>query len=221
MIKRTLSLLFVLCLLPALCACNAKTADAPGSPHPAADRESVRTAGQRADEAVLTEGYIPSRISFPDWLARARGWSTESDTIWLSGVTPDRAPVIVTFEKAPDTASEGNRTVTLVARDPYGNETRADAVLTVIADHDPPVIYGTADQKVLIGGTVSFRKNVWAEDARDGSVNVTVDSSAVNLNAVGVYPVVYYASDASGNTATATAYITSSRSANSSRDLSA
>ncbi|MBR4184755.1 MAG: transglutaminase domain-containing protein [Clostridia bacterium] len=120
----------------------------------------------------------------------------------------DRAPVIVTFEKAPDTASEGNRTVTLVARDPYGNETRADAVLTVIADHDPPVIYGTADQKVLIGGTVSFRKNVWAEDARDGSVNVTVDSSAVNLNAVGVYPVVYYASDASGNTATATAYIT-------------
>ncbi|MCR4905919.1 MAG: hypothetical protein K6A33_07545 [Clostridiales bacterium] len=120
----------------------------------------------------------------------------------------DRAPVTVTFEQAPDTASEGNRTVTLIARDPSGNETRADAVLTVIADHDPPVIYGAADQKVLIGSTVSFRKNVWAEDARDGSVNVTVDSSAVNLNAVGVYPVVYYATDMSGNTGTATVHIT-------------
>ena len=47
-----------------------------------------------------------------------------------------------------------------------------------------------------------------AEDARDGSVNVSVDSSSVNTNAVGVYPVTYTASDANGNQASVTVYIT-------------
>lgn len=120
----------------------------------------------------------------------------------------DRAPVTVTFEKSPDTSAEGTQTVTIIAADTSGNEARADAVLTVEVDRDPPVIYGAADQKVLLGNTVSFRKNVWAEDARDGSVNVSVDSSSVNTNAVGVYPVTYTASDANGNQASVTVYIT-------------
>ncbi|MBO6053029.1 MAG: transglutaminase domain-containing protein, partial [Clostridia bacterium] len=133
----------------------------------------------------------------------------ESPDPWdLAASATDRAPVILTFAASPDTSSEGNRTVTLVARDEYGNETRADAALTVIADHDPPVIYGTADQKVLLGTAASFRKNVWAEDARDGAVDVSVDSSAVNLNALGTYPLVYSAVDASGNAASVTVYVT-------------
>ena len=135
MIKRTLSLLFVLCLLPALCACNAKTADAPGSPHPAADRESVRIAGQRADETVLTEGYIPSRISFPDWLARARGWSTESDTIWLSGVTPDRAPVIAAYDTLRGEWSRFDVSVPEAHNPQLGSVTLAgNSIWTLISD---------------------------------------------------------------------------------------
>ena len=70
------------------------------------------------------------------------------------------------------------------------------------------MIYGTADQKVLLGTAASFRKNVWAEDARDGAVDVYVDSSAVNLNALGTYPLVYSAVDASGNAASVTVYVT-------------
>ncbi|MBR4896786.1 MAG: transglutaminase domain-containing protein [Clostridia bacterium] len=133
----------------------------------------------------------------------------ESPDPWdFTASAADRAAVTVTFAQAPDTSAEGNRTVTLVARDEYGNESRADAILTVIADHDPPVIYGPADQKVLLGTAASFRKNVWAEDARDGAVDVYVDPSAVNLNALGTYPLIYSAVDASGNAASVTVYVT-------------
>ena len=133
---------------------------------------------------------------------------TKNASVWIGGTAgawdfaaqaEDLSGVTLRLDPVPSADKEGDVPVTLVAADPYGNETRADAVLTVMADHDPPVIYGAEDIKVYLGNTVSFRKNVWAEDARDGAVNVSVDSSAVNLNAAGVYTVTYSASDASGN----------------------
>ena len=78
--QRILASLLLLCLLLSLCACGKGDEEA-----------TVIISGT---ESEMTEEWIPSRINCPDWLARSTGWETEGDTIWLSGVTPERKPVI-------------------------------------------------------------------------------------------------------------------------------
>lgn len=112
------------------------------------------------------------------------------------------------FDTVPDSAKEGTFTVKINAEDPYGNKTTASAKMNVITDRTPPVIYGVSDKKILVGESVSFRNGVYAEDNHDGNLNVNVDSSAVNTNAAGTYPIIYTCTDSSGNKASVTAYLT-------------
>ena len=74
-------------------------------------------------------------------------------------------------------------------------------------DQEPPVISGVSDKQVTIWDTISYRSGVTAWDEKDGQVQVTVDSSKVNLNAVGSYPITYIAVDKAGNQATAAATV--------------
>ena len=66
-------------------------------------------------------------------------------------------------------------------------------------DREPPVISGTRDLQVPMGGEVSYRDGVTAEDAVDGPVEFRIDASQVDLSRMGVYPVVYSAEDSKGN----------------------
>ena len=63
----------------------------------------------------------------------------------------------------------------------------------------PPRIHGTKDITVEVGGTVSYKKDVWVEDDHDPFPTLEIDNSAVDLNTVGVYPVTYLAVDFAGN----------------------
>lgn len=120
----------------------------------------------------------------------------------------DVAKVTPALVSPVSTAVPGNYTVELTAADPYGNVTSGTATLTVLADTTPPVIYGVENQTVAIGSTVSLRKSVYAEDAKDGPVAVQVDSSKLNTSVPGIYEVIYTAADTKGNTAEVSAYIT-------------
>ena len=72
--------------------------------------------------------------------------------------------------------------------------------LTVLpADHEGPEITGTKDIIAGLGETVSYRSGVSAVDAVDGEVQLKIDSSAVDLNTLGDYPVKYSAVDRRGN----------------------
>lgn len=113
-----------------------------------------------------------------------------------------------TYESEPSTENAGVYPVTVTAEDAHGNKTTVTAELSVLADTTPPVIYGVLDQTITIGDSVSFRKGVYAEDNRDGALDVTVDSSAANTGAAGTYPIYYSCTDSSGNTASLTAYLT-------------
>ena len=108
----------------------------------------------------------------------------------------------------PSSAQVGDYTVLIEAEDAHGNRTETETVLHVIADTTPPVIYGTANKTIVKGESVSFKKGVYAVDNRDGDVTFKVDSSAVNTGMAGTYPVTYTSTDSSGNTATATVYLT-------------
>ena len=75
-----------------------------------------------------------------------------------------------------------------------------ETTLTILPpDHEGPVIEGAQDIIAGLGETVSYRSGVTATDAVDGEVMLKIDSSAVDLDTLGDYPVVYSAEDRRGN----------------------
>lgn len=111
----------------------------------------------------------------------------------------DKTGVTVTYETEPDFSLAGEQTVTLVLEDEGGNKTSLQSLLTLNVDTEPPKIYGAKTSTAYIGQPVSYKKGVYAEDNKDGKVEISVDSSQVNLKVEGEYPVYYSAMDSSGN----------------------
>lgn len=120
----------------------------------------------------------------------------------------DISDVTVSFKTEPDLTAAGDQEVTLVLTDAYGNTTELTATLTVILDTQAPVITGVSDILVYQGDAVAYRSGIEVTDDMDEAPKLTVDSSGVDLSQIGTYTVVYTATDASGNTATAEATIT-------------
>ena len=81
--RRILASLVLLALLLSLCACGKTDEAEPLAPS--------------VPDVETTEGWIPSRIAFPDWLTRSTGWETEGDTIYLSGLTPENQLVAAAY----------------------------------------------------------------------------------------------------------------------------
>ena len=107
----------------------------------------------------------------------------------------------VSFKEQVATDTPGKKRVVIVAEDEYGNRTEAETVLYVIVDETPPVIEAEDWKEIYLGDGFSYRAGVSARDNRDGPVEFSVDSSRVNLRAVGTYEIIYTATDAAGNTA--------------------
>ncbi|MCM1025411.1 MAG: hypothetical protein NC432_03190 [Roseburia sp.] len=78
----------------------------------------------------------------------------------------------------------------------------------VVVDTVPPVISGAEDITIYVGDTIAYRKNVTVTDNCPGEPQLEIDNSQVNPNAAGSYPVVYRATDASGNVAERTITVT-------------
>lgn len=116
----------------------------------------------------------------------------------------DATQVAVSFESQPDFTSPGVKEVKVLLEDRGGNVTEKKAVLTVLEDNEPPRIIGAHDRTVYIGDRVSYRRDVTVIDNLDQDAVLHIDSSAVNLKREGAYPVIYTASDVSGNTTSIT-----------------
>lgn len=116
----------------------------------------------------------------------------------------DVTEVQMAFRKEPDLRQIGTQELEIVFTDGGGNETSKMVRLTLIEDTEAPVIHGAVDLKIFIGASVSYKKNVTVTDNCVEGLTLTVDTSGVNTNAEGVYPVTYTARDAAGNTTSAT-----------------
>ena len=110
----------------------------------------------------------------------------------------DLTPVTLSFADEPDFDAPGKLTVTVLAQDASGNETRADVGIKLLEDRTPPHIYGVIDRICYVNEPIAYFAEVFGEDGEDGPVEVTVDSD-VRQNEEGVYTVVYRAKDLSGN----------------------
>lgn len=120
----------------------------------------------------------------------------------------DMTNVSVTYKETPDFSLVGDQTVKLLLTDEGGNEIEIESILTVVKDTESPQIYGVKDNTIYINNPVSFKKGVYVYDNRDGEISVSVDSSQVNQKVAGQYPVVYTATDSSGNTSSKEAIFT-------------
>ena len=84
------------------------------------------------------------------------------------------------------------------------NVTYLDRQVTVtveIVDTTPPLIQGVTKLQVDAGDSISYKNGISLSDNAAGEVTLQIDSSQVNLNVPGIYPLYYTASDSSGNIA--------------------
>lgn len=72
---------------------------------------------------------------------------------------------------------------------------------TEVPDTTAPVIEGVTLLSVSLGDSVSYRKGITVSDDSGESIALQIDNSAVVLDEIGTYPVIYSAKDSSGNEA--------------------
>lgn len=116
----------------------------------------------------------------------------------------DITEVNVAFRNEPDLTQIGTQQLEIVFTDSGNNEITKQVNLTLIEDKEAPIIHGAADMRVFIGTNISYKKNVTVTDNCMEGLLFTVDTSKVNINAEGIYPVTYIAKDAAGNTTSTT-----------------
>ncbi len=111
----------------------------------------------------------------------------------------DKSKVSVSFRDDPDFSQVGEQIVKILLVDEGKNEALLEAKLILEADTEPPKIYGVRDNIVSLNTPVAYKKGIYVIDNRDGEISFEVDSSKVNIRKEGSYPVIYSATDSSGN----------------------
>lgn len=120
----------------------------------------------------------------------------------------DATKLTYTFLQEPDCSVAGKQTVTVVVTDEGGNTSQAEVTLTVLEDTEAPVIHGAKDISVYLGKAISYKTGIMVTDNHDAKVSLKVDTSKVNTQKVGTYPVVYSAEDKAGNKTSVTVNVT-------------
>ena len=130
------------------------------------------------------------------------------DAIDFVTSSEDVTEITFSFETAPDFKKIGSQTLTIIATDEGGNQTKQQATLTLEKDTEKPVISGAKDFIAYVGTTVSYKTKVKVSDNCPEGLDLKVDSSQVKLGEVGTYPVTYTATDAAGNSTSVTINVT-------------
>ncbi|MCM1261272.1 MAG: hypothetical protein NC313_01020 [Butyrivibrio sp.] len=122
--------------------------------------------------------------------------SADDFTVSINDVTQ----VSAAFAAEPDLSRIGTQDLEIVYTDEGNNDVVKQVELTLVADTEAPVIEGAVDLQIFIGDSVSYRKDVTVTDNCPDGLLMTVDTSQVDLNTEGIYPVTYIATDIAGNT---------------------
>ncbi|MBR5636389.1 MAG: transglutaminase domain-containing protein [Pseudobutyrivibrio sp.] len=109
--------------------------------------------------------------------------------------------VKISFENPVSVSEYGVIPVKIVAEDASGNKTTAETTLNLVEEYDivPPVIEGQLNKTVYMGQGISFKNGIVVTDNVDKNIEIQVDSSHVNMDVPGEYPIIYTATDSMGN----------------------
>lgn len=179
--KRVTLVVAVVCLLLFFCACKQGEAPFP------ADTDLAPV-----DLRVAVGGERPEAEDFLSDDARAR---CQKD-----GVT-------VVFATEPEFNTVGTHKVVLLLCDRQGNERELSTRMVVVEDTTPPTLVGVKEISARVGEGLILRAGVSATDDCFGSVEWTVDASAVDTSREGIYSATYRAVDDSGNATERTVYV--------------
>ncbi len=109
----------------------------------------------------------------------------------------------VRFAREYSFTAYGKHEVELILTDERDNSYSYVTTLDLIEDTTPPTLSGLKDMIAYLGGGgVSYLSGVTATDNCDGAVSITVNTDDVDLKKVGIYTVIYTATDAAGNVTT-------------------
>lgn len=113
----------------------------------------------------------------------------------------DVTDCVVFYGKEPDVQSAGIHSIEIGVQDEGGNITIALAQLEILQDVTPPVIEGVEEMWIMVGESVSYKRNITVTDDYDDAVKLEIDNSEVDVNTPGDYAVIYRAVDKYGNEA--------------------
>ena len=117
----------------------------------------------------------------------------------------DDSKVSLSFKKKPTKDKE--QTLTIIAKDAYGNTTMKEATLTLSKDTKKPVIH-TDSISVYVGSKPNYKSYIEVTDNLDSKPTIKVDSSKVKTKKTGTYKLLVTATDRSGNKAKAKINVT-------------
>ena len=163
---------------------------------PGAYPVTIRCFWRQFECLILVEDTIPPTGQTRDLTAFFTQIPNAEDFLISS---EDATVTTVSFAQPPDATRESTQTVTIRLTDLGGNVTDLDASLTLIFDDTAPTISGAADQRVYLGTVLDLLEGVSISDDLDPEAVLTLDDSALDWNAPGIYPVTYRGVDVCGN----------------------
>ncbi|WP_028235468.1 transglutaminase domain-containing protein [Pseudobutyrivibrio sp. MD2005] len=111
----------------------------------------------------------------------------------------DVSNCVIDFKDEYDFSKKGSFDITVVVTDEAGNSSEASIPCEVVEDVTPPEIAGVEPLQFAQGDAISYKKNIVVTDDQDDNPTLEVDTSEVNSDKRGVYPVKYIATDSAGN----------------------
>ncbi|NCT95011.1 MAG: HYR domain-containing protein [Chitinophagaceae bacterium] len=157
-----------------------------------------------AKQLITVSDVTAPALTVPGNITASAGANcTASVNFTATAVDACGSPVTITYSVNPGTFGIGTTTVQVTAKDVSGNSISKSFTVTV-SDNQPPSITAPANVTALLGAVVNLGTPV----VSDNCGNVTVSNNAPASFPLGVTSVVWTATDAAGNTNSATQTVT-------------
>jgi len=119
---------------------------------------------------------------------------------FVRNVSSEHEIISIDFVEAPNFLAHTTQDVQIRIMDENANIVVLESKLIIQINTSPPVINGAGPILSRMGDPILYRSGITAHDdlGRDFTDEIEVDSSRVNYNAVGEYPVIYRVRDLTG-----------------------
>jgi hypothetical protein len=156
--------------------------------------------GEKYNSTVKVEDTTPPELELKN--VTVYNNKTTTKEAFIKSVSDNSGKVTTNLLTEMKFGEFGTQEITIEAVDARGNKTQKTANLIIKKDTTGPKFSGLSDLTVNKNASIDYKHGVSANDAVDGKVDYTVDSSKVSIGNAGTYYVTYVARDNSGNTTT-------------------
>lgn len=160
---------------------------------------SVMVAGEAFDVTLVVQDTVAPKATVKPQVIYNDG-DFPAPERFVSEIN-DATAVTVSYDTEPKKSGEPPYAVKIRLTDAGGNRTIYDSYCTTATDHTPPTVTVLSETiEFNVGDTaLIWRSGVRASDNTGEPVDLSLDTSAVNLQLAGTYTAYYVATDPAGN----------------------